>query len=437
MVISTPGSPRTAHARWTAAGHPDPRLGAKLEAEAGYLRVAHNGGADIDAFLESEYGQAYAEALERGFRFEEDPTGPAVDEDYRSLGLRRQMFENSDYYRRWLIITPRELESEAAKGRRYPVVFVNHGGFSSISADEFAAGFPQVAARERVVIVMLQNTNWRNTERVLDLITELYPVDTERVYLVGESQGGYQVTSTLLRIPERITAVVTCGNDIWRDWDNVNEPFTPAEVARLTEPLVPFMQINGQYEASSFAPVNDWRPRKNWGKERDVEPYRDPRRDDERDPTRNARGPRRFSNQAEPPEGVDRHDWMLERLNRRMTSLQSAPRDAATCIDYLRDADSELHRVLGFYGDRERTEILLGAKHWIADIDTADGMHVFRYVVVENAPHAWPVTAGDLSWDFLKQYRRDTETGRIVLDAHVSDGGPSIRHHDDVQEYAR
>jgi pimeloyl-ACP methyl ester carboxylesterase len=418
--------------RWSRKSNPE--TGAKLEAELEYLRLAHNGGADIDLFIQSEYGDAYADALELGHRFEEDPTGLAIEEYYRSLGLRRQMFENTDYYTRWLLITPLEMETEAAKGRRYPVVFVNHGGFASISADEFIAGFPDIAASERVIIAMLQNTNVDNTLRVLDRLIELFPVDAERVYLVGESQGGYQATSTYFRAPERFAAVVTCGNDIWRDWDNVNTRFTENEVANVTETFVPFAQVVGQFEASSFAPVNDWAPRKDWGREPMLTPYRDPRRNDDVDPTRNANGPRRFSNQPEPPSGMDKHEWMLTRLNNRMASLRAAPRDPATCIGYLDGADTELHRVLGFYGDRERTESILGARHWIADIDNEDGLLAFRYVVIENAPHAWPVTAGALSWDFMKQYRRDTATGRIVVDEYSARDDAPTRTHKDVQE---
>lgn len=127
-----------------------------------------------------------------------------------------------------------------------------------------------------------------------------------------------------------------------------------------------------------------------------------------------------------PPDGVDKHEWMLKRLNQRMSSLGCAPREEARCIGYLENADSELHRIVGFYGDREREERILGVSHWIVDIDDEDGLNAFRYVVVENAPHAWPVTAGQLGWDFMKMYRRDTRTGRIVVDEYDS--------HNEVQE---
>ncbi|NHT16118.1 hypothetical protein [Cellulomonas sp. IC4_254] len=411
---TTPAQAQDRRAYWSTESNP--QTGRKFEAALGSLRVAHNGGADIDALLDTDYGARFAEDLELGFRFEEDPTGRDVEEYYRGLGLRRQMFENSDYYTRWLLITPLELEDVAAEGGRYPVVFVNHGGFCSISTDEFISGFPRVAARERIIVAMLQDTNPANTQRVLDRLIELYPVDTERVYLVGESQGGYQATSTYFRAPERFAAVVTCGNDIWRDWDNVNTPFSDQEIAHVTETFVPFMQIVGQFEASGFAPVNDWHPRKDWGAGDGPEPYHDPRRDDERDPTRNVNGPRRFSTQPSPPEGVDKHEWMLARLNKRMATLSCAPRDPGICIGYLDNPDTELHGVLGFYGDRERTETILGVTHWISDIDNAAGINAFRYVVVANAPHCWPATAADLAWEFMATFRRDARTGSIVVD---------------------
>ena len=399
---------------WSAATNA--RNGDKFEAKLDLLRISHNGGADIDSLIDSGYGAAYAQLLDLGFRFEEQPTGRAINDYYRSLGLRRQMFENHDYYTRWLLITPEELEDEAAAGRRYPLVFVNHGGFCSISDEEFLSGLPAVASDERIMVAMLQNTNWENTDRVLDRLIELYPVDTERVYMIGESQGACQITSTSFRIPERFAAVVTCGHEIYRDWDNFNVPFTADETAHLTSTFLPFMQINGQFEASSPAPVNDWYPRKNWGRPPAPEPFRDPRRDDRRDPTRVLTGQGRFSEKPQPPIGVDKHEWSIGQLNKMLATLGCTPRDPRTCISYLDEPPTDLHRILGFYGDRERIELHHDYRHYAADIDRADGTPAFRYVVVENAPHCWPATAGRLGWEFLRRFRRDSTTGEIVVE---------------------
>lgn len=401
---------------WAPTGDID--VDDKMSDVADYLKIANNGrGADSAAFMNSEYGQRYGELIKLGFKYEEKPTNAAISEFYAKLGLNRQMYENTDYYKRWLLITPKELETQSAKQKKYPLVFVNHGGSVPIPTDEFQCGWWQVAADERLMVVMLQNTNWKNVERVLDLLEELYPVDTERVYMTGESQGGYEATSALFRMPERITSVVTCGNDIWRDWDNFNINFTKKEKRNLKDTFVPFMQIVGQYEASSFAPVNDWHARKEWGHHADLShTYIDPRRDDSRDPTHIVGGKRPFSNLPEPPVGVDKHEWMIDRLNTRLASLGCVPRDMATCISYLNNSEENLHKVIGFYGDKEQTMIFYGYKHWRIDINNIDGLDAFRYVVVENSGHHWPVMAAKLGWNFMKQFRRDSLTGEIIAD---------------------
>lgn len=398
-------------------------LDGKMADVADYLRIAHNGrGADPDAFMKSDYGQQYGQLIKLGFEYEEDPTGKNVNEFYSKLGLNRHMFENTDYYKRWLLITPKELETESAKGKRYPLVFVHHGGSVPVPTDEFQCGWWKVAAEERIMVVMLQNTNWENVRRVLDRLEELYPVDTERVYITGESQGGYEATSALFRMPERITSVVTCGNDIWRDWDNFNVNFTDKEKEKVKDTFVPFMQIVGQYEASSFAPVNDWYPRKSWDHHADdSHTYVDPRRDDKRDPTHIVGGKRPFSKLPEPPKTVDKHEWMIGRLNTRLDSLGCAPRDAATCISYLNNDEVDLHKVIGFYGDKEQTMNFYGYKHWRLDINNADGIDAFRYVVVENSGHHWPVMAAKLGWNFMKQFRRDSATGKIIANDYHSE----------------
>lgn len=398
---------------WDATG--DPVIDGKMADIADYLKIAHNGrGADPEKFMQSEYGQEYGKLIKMGFEFEEDPTGKAINDFYSTLKLNRHMYENDDYYKRWLLISPKELETESAKGKRYPLVFVNHGGSVPIPTDEFQCGWWKVAADERIMVVMLQNTNWENVERVMDILEKIYPVDTERIYMTGESQGGYEVTSALFRMPERLASVVTCGNDIWRDWDNFNVNFTDEEKKNLKETLVPFMQIVGQYEASSFAPVNDWYARKDWGRHADnSHTYIDPRRDDDRDPTHIVGGKRAFSNLPEPPEGKDKHEWMIQRLNTRMDSLGCAPRDSEKCISYLNSTNDELHKNIGFYGDREQTMNFYGYNHWRVDIDNKDGLNAFRYVVVENSGHHWPVMAAKLGWDFMKQFKRNSQSGKI------------------------
>ncbi|MGL5436770.1 MAG: hypothetical protein ACRDBO_15415 [Lachnospiraceae bacterium] len=396
----------------------NPETGTKFEAFLGYLRVAHNGNADIDAFIDSEYGEALAKILHTRFTYEEEPMGEGALAYFTSLGLKKVMYEDDDYYTRWEILTPLAMDEAGGRDKRYPLVIANHGGSNAIETEELCFGFPQIAAQEGFMVAYLQNTNWQNVDRVLGIIAEKYPLDEERVYLTGYSQGGYQVTSTYFRIPQKLTAVAPCGNDIYRTYDNFNIPYTDIETENLRKTLVPFMQVVGCCEASSFVPVNDWKPRKDWGYESGAELYLDPRRDDERDPTRIIGGRRRFSDMTVPPEGVDVHRWMIERLNMRLYILQCDARDPERCIAYLNTPEDELHHILGFYGDAEKIESYYGYKHYISDIWNADGINAFRYVAVENSPHWVPVMTGPLVWDFFRQFRRDRQTGKIITEEY-------------------
>ncbi len=396
----------------------NPETGKKFEIFLDYMRIAHNGNADIDALIDSPYGGELAKNLQIRFQYEDDAVGKSALDYYRSCGLKKNIFENEDYYTRWVLLTPYEMYTSYGRGKKYPIVFYNHGGSNAIESEEFSMGLHQIAGREKFMVAYLQNTNWQNFDRILGIIAAKYPLDTERVYLSGYSQGGYQVTSAYFRIPEKLTAVAPCGNDIYRTYDNFNVPFTIEETAHLKEVCVPFMQVVGACEASSFAPVNDWKPRKNWGRECSAETYTDKRRNDDLDPTRIHGGRRRFSDMPVPPEGKDKHEWMIERLNMRLDTLGCEPRHASECISYLNKPQDELHHIVGFYGDKEEIIRYHGYRHYMVNIWNREKINAFRYVVVENNPHWPPVMMAQLMWDFFKQFRRDRMTGKIVEDEY-------------------
>lgn len=389
------------------------QTGKQFEQVLEHLKTAHNGSTDIRRLCSGEYGAQMARLLQLRFRYEKEPMGAETLKYYQSIGLRKEMHEADDYYTRWIILTPLELYQEG-NTKKYPLVFMNHGGGNAIETDEFTTGLHETAAREKFMLCLLQNTNWQNTQRVLDLIARNYPLDEERVYLTGYSQGGYQVTSTIFRIPERFAAAAPCGNDIYRDYDNFNIPYTSAETSRLKKVFLPIMQVNGVCEASSFVPVNDWKPRKDWGINVPFETCIQPGRDDSRDPTRIQNGRRPFSDMPVPPAGADKHEWMISRLNKRMDTLGCAPRDPKACISYLNFPEDELHHILGFYGDEEHIETHYGVKYYTLNIFNHAGINAFRYVAVENAPHQPPVLMGRLVWDFFKQFYRDKTTGQVV-----------------------
>ena len=390
----------------------NPETGAKFEHFRLYMECTHNGNADVPTLLASDYGKELTRLLELRFRFEEkDPMGPEYLEYYQSIGIRKQMFETDDFFTRWALFTPRELE----EGRKYPLIVWHHGGKESIEDEEFITHLIPMAATEKFTVLMAQNTNWDNIERLIDLVGENIPLDKERVYMGGFSQGSRVTGAAMLRMPERLAAAALNGGPVFDITDNFSAPYTLAEVERLTAAFVPYMQLQNQCDVSNCVPLNHYETRRETP-HIDNHYYINPGYDRMKDPTYLPDGI--THERINPPQNYDVHYWLMDLLNLRMATLGCAFRDAETCIGYRDTPEDELHHVVGCYGDRERIEELYGVKHYMIDIFNRDGIDAFRYIVVANTNHWPPVTTGELIWDFFKQFRRDSATGKIVADEY-------------------
>ena len=390
----------------------NPVTGEKLQEFIRYMRAWSNSGCDVDALIASEYGQKLGQLQHLAYQWE-DPMDPGMLEWYRSYGVKKEMFETETFYSRWTLLSPLEMEA----GKKYPLIFVNHGGGNYLESEEFSTGFNVLVGREKFLAAYLQNTNTDNILRILDQLCEKYPVDTERVYVAGFSQGGGKTTDCAFRAPERFAAHAPCGNDIYRYVDRWSIPYSEQEHENLKKAFLPFMQVVGCNEHSNIVPLNNWIPaeRRKERIEGDLHTY--PSRDGEIDPTRPS-DPNHPGGQIRPPEGCDTRKWMVEQLNKRLALLDIEPRDEARCIRFETDTVDELHHIMGFYGDREEIQYHYGYKHYVVDIFNRSGFHAFRYVAVENSPHWPPVMMGRLVWDFFKQFRRDSLTGKIVADLY-------------------
>jgi pimeloyl-ACP methyl ester carboxylesterase len=388
-----------------------------------YLYALNDGSMNVEGLLATPYGDELARRLLIRCRIENDPK--EAEKYYASIGLKCEFHAPEQYFDRWKLFIPLELE----KDRRYPLLFWNHGGGNSIESEETMTGYLQIAAREGFLLAMLQNTNADQVLRVLDYAAQNYPVDTQRVYMGGFSQGSAQCHSCYTHHPGKIAAVALTCSDLFRPWDNFDELYTQQELDALKEQIVPLSLQVGACEPFPFAPLNDWHknrmnpiPREMRGRPDDFE---HPGKNQDMDPTRITTPGKgryepgrpnvaRMANMYEPSEGEDPHVWSVRRANRRLELLNCAPRDVERCAQYFFDADSAIHKATGIYGDQESVETLLGVKHYIVRIKNRDGLDAFQYIVTENNPH-WPqVTAAELGWAFLKRFRRDPSTGKII-----------------------
>jgi pimeloyl-ACP methyl ester carboxylesterase len=97
--------------------------------------------------------------------------------------------------------------------RKYPVVFVLHGGFNPISIIDGWGWVQEAAKREWIVIapsIELDDV----IEEILEEAKALYPVDESRVYVAGFSYGGYMSNLLGNKRPDLFAAVAPCGAPI-------------------------------------------------------------------------------------------------------------------------------------------------------------------------------------------------------------------------------
>ena len=407
----------------------DPALKKELNAFESFMYHTNDGRMDVPAFCATEYGQELARRLELRAEIQFDPFGERAMAYYRSLGVTKQLFDTEDFYTQWLLYSPEEPEP----GKEYPLMIWNHGGSNSIQSEETVVSFPRMLAKEGFLFMMAQNTNPDNILRLIEEVNARIPVDRSRIYIGGFSQGASQAQGAVFHYPQVFAGLVTSGNDVFRPWDNFDERYTVEEYAAFHSMHMPVMQLAGECEPFFYAPLNNW-GHIIWNpKEKEQNPYDFgycdsyfvPGREPEKDPTRihgthrgkageTLPGGVRMSSMYEPKDGEDFAAWMVQTLNIRLALQDVEPRDAGRCIAYLDTPDDELHHVNGVYADREEIRTIGGLKHYISGFTCREGWESYVWITVENTEH-WPqVTLGELAWEYLKQFRRDPVTKKIV-----------------------
>ncbi|MGN0999378.1 MAG: hypothetical protein ACI4PO_07490 [Faecousia sp.] len=399
---------------------------ADLNAFHGYLYTVNNGKMDVEGFLDSPYGQELANRLQIRARIQEDHE--KAKEYYASIGLTKEYHDWEDYYTRWTLLVPME------RREKMPLLIYLHGGGNSIEAEENMTGFAQIAAKEGFLLACPQNTNPEKVESIIEVVGNRYPLDESRIYLAGFSQGGAQTHASYFRHPERFAGAVTSGDSIWNPWDVFEEKYTEAELEKTRQCVIPLMMLCGQCEPFAYAPLNDYRPTpfgtngKPWGS---PDTFSNVGMDFDLDPTRIhdlSKGkfdaafgkPEahkwRTARKLVPTPEEDPGRWNLNRVNTRMRLLGCQERDVEKCLSFRSLHQDELHYITGIYGDTETIDYHYGYRHYTVGINGAGNREVFRFVVVQNSPHWPPLAMGELGWNFLKKYRRDTNTGKLIME---------------------
>lgn len=180
----------------------------------------------------------------------------AQDEDEdEDADERTQTLVHDGIERRYLVRAPIEPDSS-----RVPLVIVLHGGGGNAANAERMTGFTQKAAEEGFIVAYPEGTgilkrrlltwNARHCcayamdegvndvgfiEALIDELIETYPVDPNRIYATGISNGGMLVHRLGVALPERLAAIAPVVATLFGDED---EP----------EHAVPAIIVNGMLD---------------------------------------------------------------------------------------------------------------------------------------------------------------------------------------------
>lgn len=146
----------------------------------------------------------------------------------------------------------------SSRGESLPVLFVFHGGYGTASKAEEGYGVSQLADREGFIAVYPQGVDrhWNDgridpgnvsdvvfVESVLDSLESRFPVDAERIYAAGMSNGAIFCHFLAVKMPGVLAGIApVCGGiaDPGTHWFQPSYPMDVLIIQGAEDPLVPF-----------------------------------------------------------------------------------------------------------------------------------------------------------------------------------------------------
>ncbi len=158
-------------------------------------------------------------------------------------------------------------------GQPLPLIIALHGAFSSARKMEQLSGFSTLADKEKFVVVYpngigllgflrhwnagfccgrAMSANWNDIGfllRLIEDIPEQFPVDRQRIYLVGMSNGGMLAHRFAAEYPDRIAAVTLVAAAVGARWSKEEEmqiidpptmPVPALIIHSRDDPTIPF-----------------------------------------------------------------------------------------------------------------------------------------------------------------------------------------------------
>lgn len=354
---------------------------------------------DVDQFMMDDIGDVQISRFENCIRYP-DQAAPEVLAYWRRKGLVKQLHystakktlarrytdrlmaigvvkDEAGALRRfseWTSYVPVSAESDP--DRRYPLIFLLHGGDDAIYRCE-TYGYLELAAEKEIIVIAPQDAGYANVGRMIDEVIERYPVDPARIYVAGFSGGAAKAEDTAISFPKRIAGAMMVGQ-LLRSRFYCNP--TQEHLESIADVKLPAINIEGITEAGRTLPMNISQEH-------------------------NLCIPDVVRTVKDNCEGLNY--WLsFNRCPRRVTE--------AEMYGSFHSADP-VERAVGTVFDRTHVERHFDRNYYFGDYLDDTGCAMLRVVGVDQVPH-WPVPSfAEITWDFISKFSRDLTTGKIIV----------------------
>lgn len=143
---------------------------------------------DLYSYINSAMGEKTAEIWYPYMVWSGKPMDEGLLDYWLDRGLLKEQFlANEEIPTDYYVYSPVDAKES---GESHALIVIFHGGGEPAHQAE-TFGFCQLAVDENLILVAAENTGDNEaTRKIIETVSEAYPVDTSRVYIVGSSGGG-------------------------------------------------------------------------------------------------------------------------------------------------------------------------------------------------------------------------------------------------------
>lgn len=329
---------------------------------------------DFERHIRSLAGKRQAESMHLEYDCK-DHRDPKMAAFWKERGIR---CEDHDVGPEWyMTLTPESAFQDTA--HRIPLLIVMKElrtacPASTQTAFQFYYDFIEICARgEFAMLFFALETPEDNDEVLPGIIGDVcarYPVDPGRIYLAGQSHNGYYALEFYRRHPALIAACAQLCDQAGLQAGAVIDYYKSRSEEIITSFRngdFPLIVINGELE--------------NRYVKRDAQP--------------------------------DKLDEGVTYFQNRLRALRIPQRDRGEILSAKASADY-VTRKNGLPADRTELRYMMGDEVYISDWRNEEGKWHFRYASIENTPHMIMPQMAELSWEFMRRFARNADTGETV-----------------------